>query len=220
MLRVCLWTGCMAVLSAGAAGAVIQWDAAADLTDANATGVWSYGYRSNSTEPFMLDETFELWGQGPCWHGGWYGVFPQIWRNDTTVVQGGGDGVAPGDLGLHPAQVAWCVLRWTAPAEARDSVVLSGYFGAGDSAAPTVSIVKNDDVQNPLWVRTDAGSFNGLTIPVAPGDHIDFNVYGAFYSALTSLNAKVELVPEPATLALLATCAAGLLRRRGKGNCS
>lgn len=52
-----------------------------------------------------------------------------------------------------------------------------------------------------VWQSSNDGAFN-LTIPVAPGNTIDFAVYGGYMFGNTPLDATIT-IPEPATVALL-----------------
>jgi len=121
---------------------------------------------------------------------------------------------------MHPGGAGQdSVVRWTAPSAGTFSI--SGFFEGIDPAPTTTDVHVLLDGSTHLFDGS-IGSFNvpllfNLTRTLAAGDTIDFAVGvgsdGSFIDDSTGLSATIvssSTVPEPTTLALLASCLAML----------
>ena len=214
------FVGLFALLTSSAWAGPI-WDANADFstTNGNPNGAWTYGWVDNSfINSFHLDtlaNDYGLNGNIPGWCGPIPGPgtglnFPVIWKNTGPAVSG----LQTGQLSLHPGPDGEpSVLEWTAPAGFSGDALIQGQFLPGDVGIMQVGIFENHNWNSALWTATDSGTFN-LSVPVVPGDKIDFGVWcqrGGYANGNTPLEATVTAVPEPSTFALLAAGAIGLL---------
>jgi len=113
-----------------------------------------------------------------------------------------------GQVSLHPGSSEQpSVARWTTPSGAAGSYTIDGQFYAGDSGIMQVDVRING---TGVWQATDFGSFQ-LASNLLPGDTVDFAVYGGYGYGNTPLDATIQLVPEPASLALFALGGIALL---------
>lgn len=200
----------VALLSSSVASAA-TWNPTDDfsVTNGNPNGVWGYGYLSaGAYTPFGAN-----WTDSGNPSMGWQS---DAAGNNTWINHRGftNYGVPDGMLSLHPGFGGEAtLLRWNVPAGIAGNASVVGEFLAGDTGVMSVAVLKNGDLANPVWSAQNAGSFN-LTIPVAPGDSIDFAVYGSYAFGNTPLAATISAVPEPAAVALLLAAPAMFLRRR------
>ncbi len=161
------------------------------ITNGNPNGVWTYGWMTTSFTGFTpyVNCGMGAGGLNPHWYGWASDWSPGIWRNDAGTTSYGGQ---PGWLTLHPGNGSQpSVLRWTAQKPGPCHIV--GRFLPGDSGTMQVGVRCGT---NWLWQATNAGSFTN-DVTVAPGDTIDFLVYGGYASGTTPL--EVALTgPSPA----------------------
>ncbi|MGE5611297.1 MAG: hypothetical protein ACM359_18755 [Bacillota bacterium] len=190
--------GLMVAVPHGAAAGTVSWDATADFTDANGNpnGAWTYGWMDSAFTTFTADLASNHNSDGIWW-------FPTssvgfgVWKNGSTTAS---YEVQPGDISLHPGNNGEAtIVRWTAPAGISGDASIVGAFLAGDRGSMAVAVRQNN---SPIWSAVDAGAFD-LTRRVAPGDTIDFAVYGGYYYGNTPLRATISVtditaVPTPA----------------------
>jgi hypothetical protein len=182
------------------------WDVTADFSvdNGNPNGAWSYGGMDTSFTMFTLDPYVNIWG----WSGNW-GV-PAVWKNIGSSPLGG---AMPGQLALHPGSGP-SVVRWTAMGGVSGPATIAGQFFAGDTGQMLVD-VRINGVE--VWNAVDSGAFN-LATTVAPGDTIDFAVYGGYTNGTTPLDATITVVPAPSAVLLgsigVGAGLVGWLRRR------
>jgi hypothetical protein len=187
--------------------ATMQWNVKSDFSIANGnpSGRWTYGMVNNSVfVPYSvsiddgINQMWEASSDGP----------------ELGIKYGqSGYGVQSGQFFLHPGPSSQAsVARWTAPAGIVSPVQVQGQFLSGDIGVMDVGIFVNGipQVTTPYWHSTDSGAFN-FSLPVSPGNTIDFAVYGSYGYGSTPLEATVTGTPEPSTLALLGVSAIGLL---------
>jgi len=207
------------------------WDATRDFGASNPNGAWSYGYGTTgvSFTPYSLYSP-NCEGGIVCWYAGFYGDVPRVGFNTTgqfidwqTVV------FPPDSLSVHPYAGDDTIVRWTAPADGTYSI--AGFFDILD-VSPTgiIGLVYENGTQlysgellgPPAQFPDKVGGredFSFSALNLRAGDVISFGVNedNEFYYDTTGFNATITVVPEPASLLLLASglaTAAGLLRRR------
>lgn len=184
----------------------------------NPNGNWAYGLTST------LGGAFTPLGSGSCGNlVGWQlnGHEPWVLGNPTASTQTCGTGqVPPNLLDMHPGGAGQdSVVRWTAPAAGTFSI--SGLFEGIDPGPTTTDVHVLLDGSTHLF-DGNISNFNApllfnLTRTLAAGDTIDFAVGigsdGSFIDDSTGLSATIvasSSVPEPTTLALVASCLAVL----------
>jgi hypothetical protein len=179
------------------------WDVNADFSvdNGNPNGAWSYGWMDTSFTTFtaFVNHDYTAHDVCPIWHSGFslpndqlpiYGV---IWKNTSTPYVG----VATGQLSLHPgANLEPCIARWTAPNDVSGPALVAGRFYPGDTGILSVAVRFNGVAE---WSALDSGTFD-LAFAVAPGDTIDFAVFGGYGWGNTPLEATVTIIPEPGSL--------------------
>lgn len=161
------------------------------VTNGNPNGVWSYGHMDAAFGAFSLYETGDNSGvaNSPIWYDVQteYPPFGSVFVNtsDATVY-----GVGPDQLSLHPCEDgAPATVRWTAPSNLFGYASITGQFFAGHSGVMTVGVRFNGCER---WAATDEGPFSIATM-VAPGDVLDFVVYGSFNAGSTPLDATITV---------------------------
>jgi hypothetical protein len=195
--------GLVLILSAQGSAAIVA-DFNTDFSIAgNPNGAWTYGYAGGGT--FNTYTTTVTNGNG----FGWFGYLagdgtPAIWKNTSGTTL---NGVADGQVSLHPGPGNQAsIARWTATTA--ETITLNGQFFTGDSGAMLVGIFQNatynaggQPTSTALW--SNYSPFN-LSVAVLPGDTIDFDVYGAYFSGNTPLSATISdssaAIPEPSSL--------------------
>ena len=166
----------------------------------NPSGEWSWGYSSvlGSFTPFPWHGTNEC--GSPCWTPG-PGSFPVLWENTTG---GTVNGVAPGQVALHPADGPWkATVRWTSPVQTELSIV--GQFWAGNYGLVDVYVLETTAGGTATLFSvhgTPSSQSFSLTTSVNAGDAIDFVVgcYDGYYFDDTPLNVNITPIPEPLTM--------------------
>lgn len=189
--------------------AQLAWNPTAELSNtANPNGAWSYGWMDTSFSTFTLYTQTSPFDPG---HIGWKNTALDmaIWRNDGTNTD---YGVAPGQLTLSPGTGSEAsVLRWIAPAGVSGPMQVSGEFFAGDINSPAIAIFGGETktIESTLFSGTNAGTFD-FSVTVAPGDMLNFAVYGLYSYGNTPLTLTItSAIPEPSTYAAL--CGVGAL---------
>lgn len=201
----------------------------------NPNGHWSYGYTptlGGTFTPFTVSGlgcggTIDVWTTSSG--------YPVVDHNNsgTTQTCSGTVSVPTNVLGMHPDNSGGeAVVRWTAPNSGTYSI--QGLFEGLDFAYPT-----STDVHILLDSSTSlfSGSIGSFNIPLNfsvsqalnAGDTIDFivgfgsdgNYIGDSTGLAGTITGQSAAVPEPSTLALLATGVLGLLsgahrRRQGQ----
>jgi hypothetical protein len=183
-----------------------RFDAAADYQlDSNPRSRWAYGYSVGTgggagapAYAFIpFDQSDATRSGAQSWTMAAYNTLgtPAVWRNTGAVAR---DGVAPGQLSLHPGprpdgDVA--ILRFVVPADGIYKI--SGRFFAGDGGSTHARVVLNGDFGNPLqaFAEVDAAAVLGL-LPwsLRAGDQLDLVVghNGSFYGCNTPVQLVIE----------------------------
>jgi len=220
-----------------AQAAPILFDVAADFSaTSNPNGAWRYGWSTTTGSGFNLDTTQAVVSSLNVWEGipGSDGFGnPSISFNPTVnPIVLSGTSWEPDRVVFHPGRAGQnAVIRWTAVAAGMIDIDVS--FQGRDSVTGATTDVHVLHNISPLFsgLVTGFGPGSGPTfsdtLPVLPGDTIDFTVgWGVNETPLsdsTQLDARIEFtaaaVPEPTSVALLAVGSMGLivlpwLRRR------
>ncbi len=89
---------------------------------------------------------------------------------------------------------------------------VSGEFLSDDLASENLAIFlgSTKTTREHALSGTDSGSFN-FSVNVAPGDILNFTIYGTYSFGNTPISATIEAVPEPRTAALLIISGVSLL---------
>jgi hypothetical protein len=217
----------------GAAQA-ITFDAVADFSTSTngAPAPWSYGFGTTGTNftPYsaVSNSCYAVFGVSglSCWHTG-NEIIPSVGINTTAGPISGGTIIVPtGVLHVHPGRLetaidADSIVQFTVPTAYAYRV--SGSFSILDTN-PTgvVALVSRNGINEFTSLLTGPGASGGtagqtvsfdLTLALAAGDVVAFGVNTAgpllYSNDSTGLTATLEPVPEPATLLLLGTTAAG-----------
>ncbi len=151
-------------------GPDMDWNLARDFSTETATsGLWSYGYgQSLAKEDFTLYQNRTYVGTNPVWYVD-INNGPNFWKNNGSTTA---YGIAPGKVSSHPSQTLLAKTRWQSSFVS--TIHITGSFGAGDSGACDLWIVK-DGTEILLFAEetNNEVSFN-LNTSVNPGTTIDF----------------------------------------------
>ena len=159
------------------------WDAGTDFSGtSNPNGAWGYGWSATLGSDFM---PFENTITGACgsvvWGAQGTAGTPSVWKNLCSDEK---DGVAPGQVSLHPGCDAdeYVILRWTAPSDGRFHFDAIFYYGdhGGPQREPNIGetdayILKNKTVME-SFVSTDGNPHWIGVWSLTKGDAIDFAV--------------------------------------------
>ncbi|MEM6485573.1 MAG: PEP-CTERM sorting domain-containing protein [Pseudomonadota bacterium] len=225
----------------GAAQAVVIADLGADYIDSSTLPAnYSYLQSTNAnggTETALLPNQVlgnggnTGWGGGPGATGGFNlaGVLGAINGGSEFEIFGDGQvngGVVGTDLLLHPTnggEGATVIIRRTITAadliNGTDATITGSFRNLVSSYSVVVGIFQNDSLlftdSPPADGPGSSSSFN-VSTTLAVGDKIDFIVgsNGGFQGDETALNATIDVVPEPSSMALLGLGGLCMLRRR------
>lgn len=165
------------------------WDVSRQFSTVNPGAYWAYGWGSG-LDDFNLLDTFMITAEGnPMWYpaGMEPAQFPQMWKNLKLMAWG----VPYNTLSAHTSPTLSAKARWTSVIE--DVVACAGSFGAGDSGAVDLFIVK-DGSQVLLEAYGVTGNLPfDVRMAVVPGTTIDFVVAPGvnYYSDNTPLNIQI-----------------------------
>jgi probable HAF family extracellular repeat protein len=161
-------------------GALTTWDATENFSATrNPNGAWSAGWTPSLGGGLTLFPTTTSLADGvlTAWIDQSINLYntPILGRNrSSTVFQG----IAPGQLSLHPGCHAGevAVLRWTA--SSAGSYGVTGQFFAGDIGDMSAYVLENSNATTPLFsaLSTDDNPTFHLNVQLAAGDYIDFAV--------------------------------------------
>ncbi|MHB1463136.1 MAG: hypothetical protein ACYC1M_17740 [Armatimonadota bacterium] len=185
-----LFAALSAVLLLAAASHAATWDVTSDfsISNGNPNGAWSYGWASLDFSSFTLytNSGNVLWGERPAWYG-WNGDrTPYVFKNTAETAYG----VPTGWISIHPGNGKEpSIARWTAPAGVSGPVNVVGEFLPGNGGWMQIAVRKNN---SEIWHAENAGTFD-LDTTIAPGDTIDFAVYGGYESGDTPVAATITL---------------------------
>ena len=227
VLRPCTFAAAMCLLFAlaGAAHATV-YDVAADFdqgwtTNSNPNGVWSYGYSSGFTNPITLyDRTGLAVGDEKYWFSSSVNVgnSPVALYNDGPAFNDGNvDYLANEFVLVAGIGGQYSDLVFTAPAAGTYSIV-SSFRGAQFGVGTLVGIVENGTV-----IFNSSVTSVGQTVPfdtdvsLTAGETVEFSVGPGGGLQNTGLSLTITSgvsVPEPGTLALVATGLTGLMLAR------
>ena len=217
-------------LAATPTQAATSWDAVADFSSTQATGVngvWSYGWDDgNGFQAF--DSNSACFPGLSCWQSpgaNFAYETPVVAANLTGVTNTYATITHPADvLNLHPGASQPdmslydidAIVRFTAPTAG--TYKYSGFFQVLDRSPSGVSIHAGGAVVPLSLILLDKTNFNG-SATLAAGETIDFRVNraGVIWNDSTGLAATVTAVPEPATWAMMIAgfgLAGAALRRR------
>jgi hypothetical protein len=220
------FTALLSLVALIQSGAAQTYSAAGDFSaTSNPNGAWSYGYSYGVGSAFFLDTTNTASLAGLAL-GGWMSNldnrpganWPYVVRNTTAhpVTNNVTTVYQPGQLGLLAGNSNEdCVVRWTAPSSGTFSIAatfsrLDTVFGS----SAQVYILHNSSSFFNSGVNPGPASFSGPQ-SITVGDTIDFVVDDAGNGPNgNSIGLSATIVPEPGTLALVATALAGLLSFR------
>jgi hypothetical protein len=180
MNRLATVTICSLATAGAARGASWDFNAQFGWTD-NPNGAWTYGtYEGAAFQPFTQPN-------GTALTPGWTSPSTAgMWKN----LGGPQFGALTGQVSLHPGSGHQATAaRWTAPRGGRAEV--TGQFFAGDQAVLDYAVWHN--AVERFHVRSGGTEPFDLVRVVAPGDRIDFLVYGGYAFGNTPLDAFVTL---------------------------
>lgn len=189
------------------AATAITYDAVADFsTTNNPNGVWRYGYSTLGPGEYefkLLDD--HIAGFDWNWFDTSYvsSYAPTIWKNYSSTTSY--DGVAPGQLSLHPGPNNYSptILRFIAPTTGNYDVFAK--FFAGDSNTMNAAIFLNGS-QLQYWNSTDGLPEFNKSMTITAGSTLDFAVgnNGNFGWGNTPVAVTITTaVPEPDGYAML-----------------
>lgn len=178
------------------------YDVAADFSlNSNPKGVWSYGYSTSLSSPFLLfskgsdhfqDINLSVWQNESDSN---LGVFKNVAGPEIT----GDTSIAVGELTMHPGRTGqYCKIIWTAPADGL--YLLSVQFRLNAPGQTDVHLfIKGGEVINTvLSAKLATAPYNSKPIRFAPGETVVFAVgdgnNGPAYDT-TGLAARIRAIP-------------------------
>lgn len=179
-------------------------------------GVWSVGGRSAAAS---IDLTLYGVHVGADGYSGW--AYAADWLSDVVCNVSGGtqsNGLGPKGFHFHPTDgtsADYAVLRWTAPSAGIISTATT--FGAlGGTTSTDVHVVLNGVSLFDGYVTTGGGTVDAslANVTVAKNDVLDVIVgdgNNGIGGDATGVFHSVTLVPEPSSIAILASSLLGLL---------
>jgi hypothetical protein len=160
------------------AAVVVSADLALDFSKtANPNGAWTFGYTPSSPEgdagaivPFTMQTAsmdVHLWFDPTHVNLD----APSVFHNESTSSV---NGVAPGEVGLHPGSVQeYAVARWTAPLAGTYAVKVQ--FKEGDTG-DTNGLLLHNGVVLVNEESTSTNAVHDVTVTLAAGDTLDVAV--------------------------------------------
>ena len=207
---------------AGAAAHAATWDAVADFSSTQSTGVngvWSYGWDAGSGFTGFTTNS-ACFASVSCWQTPGMEMYqvPLVAANQTaSTITYANTVVHPNNvLNLHPGQTldgrnqdVDAILRFVAPTAG--TYAFSGFFEVLDINPSGVAILANGasvpvtGIANIGNLTVGAPAYFSGNVTLAQGGVIDFRVNraGEIWNDSTGLSVKVAAVPEPATWALM-----------------
>jgi hypothetical protein len=228
------------LLSPCAFGAVVVWDAGADLRSNEipdtpqelinpnfAVPQWSYGYRANVASTALtlfagLSDHTNNYGnsslvQGWTLGGGVPGMGVNI--SESPVIYNFGFGplvpLNPGEISMHPQVGQHAVVRWTAPADG-DYTINSHWEDQdphGGSGAAGYVVINGVIVAGGPWANGVGNGFTDTdrTVPLVAGDVVDFVLDANGDFTFDTTKFNATVTPEPSAGAMLLLAMAGTL---------
>lgn len=216
--RVAVWMAAFGMIAASA-GAADVFDATADYSITNnPNGVWSAGYKSTLSSPFVVyDQTgyvansYSYWNSSTASNQVPIGAM-NFYKNFSNAPI---YGLAPNMIALHPGPLnQYSILRFTAPKAANYYLQLQ--FFAGNTGDTDGFAILNDNSANPLFyaATTNTSPTFSSYLNLNLGDFVDVVVgsKGNYNYGTTPISVVFteQAVPEPQSVILGLFAAGGL----------
>ena len=198
--------------SGGDAEAVWIADSVAEFSGTQGSENWYYGYVEPTTSPDFIEMTH--WEGGSGGEAGIWTADPELYW--TTLYAGGGHGNGLDTIGGRTQVEHWAVRRWIS--EVEGPITITGTIGKilpGGNGVVGRILVDETTVWSQFVGSDDLDGFDYLfSTNVQQGSTVDFVLDPFEANAVsddTRFTATVGAIPEPSTLILLTSAAAGLL---------